>query len=151
MHEIAGNIHLQYEARPGIIAGYDGYLVPKPVDSVMGTASFDAGITVCDEPRLKERRDVIVQKMVDHPVAELSGKNLPHLRVVDNETSGRTGMIRPVQDGVPQTDQLALQIPFKSQLIIFTPLMLSGILVRPEEVKQQLFPGNGKRERNRRR
>ena len=55
----------------------------------MCPSSLDTGIAIIfDKTRLQKWRNIIEQ-MMHHPVAELSGKYFPHLGIVDNETRSR--------------------------------------------------------------
>ena len=58
----------------------------KPVDTIMRTTFWYAGITVGNKCTLKQFVGIVVIEMMHHTVTELSGKDLPLFGSLDDET-----------------------------------------------------------------
>jgi len=92
-HKISFNINFQNIAITVVVfrAGTDKMI--HPFDPVMCPFSFTATVTIVDETVLENRRNVVINKMVYDPVAEIGGENFPLYRLVDNKANTWPGLI----------------------------------------------------------
>ena len=69
---------------------------------VMCSLAFAATIAVVDKNFFENRENVIANKMVNNPVAEICGKNLAFYRFIDNKANAWLGLIPVFQNFVAQ-------------------------------------------------
>ena len=138
VHKVSFDIQLEDVTPTGIIARHRPDAVLQPENTVVGPSAGNARITVADERWNKQRGYVVIQQVMNHPVAELRGEHLAHLGVMDDEAGGRPGTVPPGNDCIPETEQFSFQIALETQLIVLPALMPAGILVSLVQVSQQL-------------
>ena len=70
----------------------------RTLDAVMGPPAFAATVAVIDEGFLENRGDMVVNIVMNDPVAEVGGKNLSFDRLVDNEADAGLRLVAPLHN-----------------------------------------------------
>ncbi len=109
------------------------------LDTVMCTLTLPTTVAVVDEQFFEDGRNLIVDIMMDNPVLEVGGKNLPLYRSVDNEADAGAGRIVPIKYVIHKMEQLLFKAPLKGQSIKGVALVFSGVKIGLKQVFQDLI------------
>ena len=104
----------------------------------MCAAALDATVAVMDDCTLEELVSVAVKQVMHNVVAEVGGKYLAHLGVVDDEARGGQRLICPAYQLIPECDKILFETVLKLYLIGLAALVPPRVLVCAEQVQKQL-------------
>jgi hypothetical protein len=93
----------------------------------MCSLSFAATIAVVDKPLFKYRGNVVEDKVMDNPVAEIGSKHFPFHGFIDDETDAWPWFVPAVYNFIAKFDQIVFVVKFKFQGIVCIPLVASII------------------------
>ncbi len=114
-------------------------------------ATSNACTRVCNERPLETRRNVVVQQVMDYPIAEVCGPYFAGLRTRDHEADRAAGRIAAVGQLVVQAPEIALQIRLESQragaVALRAPTIEIGLGEFGECETSMCIPICGRRER----
>jgi len=89
----------------------------NPFNPVMCSLAFAATIAVVDKYFFENRGNVIVNKMVDNPVAKIGGKNLALYRFINYKANALFGFIPVFKNFVAQGKYIGFEMFFKGQRV----------------------------------
>lgn len=135
-HKITAQIELQDVSRSRVVVRATAHMMLEALDAQRGSFPFTTGITVINHPTFEQRRQIIEQQVMHHPVTERRGENLPLDGTLRNETDARRRPIRPIPDLLVQYDQIMLQIHLEGELALGVAFMFSRIVIGPEDIGQ---------------
>lgn len=84
----------------------------------------------------QRRVSVIVDEVMDDPVAKISGEDLPLDRPVDNKANAGFRFVTTFDDLIIQREQAGLEMSLKIQGVDGIPLVFPCIVIRLEQVNQ---------------
>jgi len=93
---------------------------------VMGILSLTATVTVVDKLLFKQKGNVVEDKAMNNPVAEIGCKHFPFHRFIDNETNAGARVVPEVYDFVEKGNQVVFILKFKFQGIMGIPFVFTG-------------------------
>jgi hypothetical protein len=79
----------------------------------MCSLSFAATVAVVDKPLFKNRRNVVEDKVMNNPIAEIGCKHFPFHRFIDNETNAWARFVPEVYNFIAKFDQIVFVVKFK--------------------------------------
>jgi len=129
VHEVAADVHLQHVASFLIVLALLPYMMLQTVYAIVGPPVAYAAIGVGYEGALQHLMGVVEIEMVNDTVAEIGGKHLAPLRLVDDKTGGGLRFVTPLPQFVAKCSKVGLSITLKPLLIRFLPLVPTGIIV----------------------
>ena len=95
-----------------------------------GSALFlAAAIAVVNEQTLKERTDIVVNEVVNNPVAKISRENLSLNGFENYETNTGADFVFPVLDFFVKFKQFSLVVDFKCQSVNGVSFVLAGVKI----------------------
>ena len=141
-HEIASDIHLQHEARTGVVAAFFQDVALEPSYAVVRASAFDTAVAVLDEGALEQLVRVVEIKMMHNAVAEMGGKHLAPLGVGDDKAFGGQRLVGAVPQGIAQRFEILFEMKLETMLIGLVAFVAASVKVGRVEVFKQLFAGH---------
>ena len=135
-HKIAAQVEFQNIGGLCIIPRATANMVFEALDAQRRSFTLAAGVTVENHPAFEQRRQIIEQQVMHHPVTEGRGENLPLDRIFRDETNTRRRPIRPVSDLFVQYDHIVFQVHLEGKLASGIAFVSSRIVIGPEEIGQ---------------
>lgn len=117
-HKVTFDVEFKDIAIFGIVLWTGADKMVYPFYSVMCSFAFAATVAVVDKNFFKNRGNVIVNKMMDYPVAEIGGKNLAFYRFINNEANTWFGLIPVFKNFIANVKILASKCFSKSKAFI---------------------------------
>ncbi len=97
-HEISADIELEYVTVLLIVMRTRTKKMLDALDAVGRAFSRAATVTVMDEQPFEKRADVVVHQMMNDPIAEIGGKDLPQDGLFRHEAKARADIVSPFDD-----------------------------------------------------
>ena len=94
--------------------------------------------SVVDKNFFENRGNVIVNKMMDNPVAEIGGKNLAFYRFINDKANAWFGFIPVFKNFVAQGKYIGFEMLFKGQRVDGIAFVFPGIEIGLKQELHQL-------------
>ena len=114
-HEIIADVELQIPSRPLPVGGHLADQPLQPRDRRMGALTLAAGVGIVDEHPLPIPLQMVHQHMVDHPVAEVGGEDLPELRPLGHKADRRGWPVGAGLKRLAQRQEVQLLLHLEAQ------------------------------------
>lgn len=137
-HKIPCNIQFQNPTVFLVIFRARTDKMSRAPDSFRCPFAEPAAIAVFDEMLFKDRIDIIENQMMDDAIPEISGKNFPLDRLVNDKTDTSANLIFPADNILIQPEQFFFITIFKSQDIGSAPFVFARVKIGAEQIKKQL-------------
>lgn len=138
-HEIAQDVHFQYPGILGIIAGAAANERLHPANPVVCPLAFPATIAVFDKAGRYDGIKVTKDQVMYDAVAEVCREDFPLYRFVVDETNASADLVAAIANLISEPKQVFFVLQLELQCIRCFSLVLPGIIVGLEKVKQQFF------------
>jgi hypothetical protein len=128
-HKVPLDIELEHVAIATVVVGTRTNEVICAPDAVRRAFSRATTVAIVDEEPLEDRIDVIEKEMMNNPVAEMRGENLPLHRLKGDETHARPNRVRAAHDFFVKGKQVALVMHLEPESAFASPLVPPGVEV----------------------
>ena len=122
-----------------MVIRYRTHVMLQALDSVGGSQSFPARITITDKFFLKDVVGPVEYEVMHDPIPEIGRENLAFDRIVYYETDTSADLVRSVLNFRSKFEQVMLEIHFEFELVDRIPLIPSCVEISLEYVSYQIL------------
>ena len=133
-HEVAADVELEHITGFRVVLRAGAYVVFEPFDPGADALVLAAGVAVVDQDAFEIRREVLVDVVVHHTLAEVRRDDLAGNRLGDDETRRGSRDVFAPENGGRQFGEQLLAPELEAEAVVGRALMPAGQTIGPQQV-----------------